>query len=250
MSVVKGLWIGEELGKIERLCIKSFQKQGHIFELFTYGKVKGIPEKTIIRDGNEILEEKEIFKYDESYLPFSDLFRYKMLYDEGGTWVDMDMICIKPLIFHEKFVFSAERTRQKGAYSHHLEEIPSNNILKAPAKSTFYLELFSKCFLNRKNVKKQTYFLTYMKEFIKKYEYEEYVKPYNYFNPVDYWNVKELLCDHAQVFPSKYGTTSYTREEVLNGCYTIHTWRNLIRKRNLDLNQPLSLFSILYNKIM
>ena len=56
MSVVKGLWIGDELGKIERLCIKSFQKQGHIFELFTYGEIKGIPEKTIIRDGNEILD--------------------------------------------------------------------------------------------------------------------------------------------------------------------------------------------------
>ena len=33
------------------------------------------------------------------------MFRYKMLYDEGGTWVDMDMICIKPLIFHEKLYF-------------------------------------------------------------------------------------------------------------------------------------------------
>ena len=68
MSVIKGLWIGTELGKIERLCIRSFQKQGHIFELFTYGEVKGIPEKTIIRDGNEILEEKEIFIYDENYI--------------------------------------------------------------------------------------------------------------------------------------------------------------------------------------
>ena len=250
MSVVKGLWIGNDLGELEKLCIKSFQKQGHIFELFIYGEIGGIPEKTKIRDGNDILEEKEIFKFKDSYLPFSDLFRYKLLYEEGGTWVDMDMICIKPLIFHENFVFSSERTKQKGAMSHHLPSTPSNNILKAPARSTFYLELFSKCFLNRKKVRKNTQFLVYMKEAIVQYDYGDYVKPYNHFNPIDWWNVKELLCSYAQEFPSKYGTSCYTREEVIRSAYTIHCWRNLIKKRKISLDNPLSLFSLLYNKIM
>ena len=89
ISVVKGLWIGESLSEIEILSIKSFQKQGHIFELFTFGEVKNIPSKTVVRDGNEILDGKEIFKFKDSYLPFSDLFRYKLMYDEGGIWVDL-----------------------------------------------------------------------------------------------------------------------------------------------------------------
>ena len=226
MSVVKGLWIGESLSEIEIISIKSFQKQGHIFELFTYGEVKNIPSKTVVRDGNE------------------------MLYDEGGTWVDLDMICIQPFIFNDKFIFSSERTKQKGAFSSLLEETPSNNILKSPAKETFYLDLFSKCFLNRKNVKKNTQFLVYMKELICKYEYEDYVKPAQFFNPIDWWNCKEFLYSRAESFPSKYGTTAYTREDVLKSCYSIHMWRNLIKKKNLSLDNSLSLYKILYNKIM
>tara|TARA_R110000803_G_scaffold33225_3_gene72834 strand:- start:252 stop:1013 length:762 start_codon:yes stop_codon:yes gene_type:complete len=250
ISVVKGLWIGDALSEIEILSIKSFQKQGHIFELFTYGEVQNIPSKTVIRDGNEILDGKEIFKFKDSYLPFSDLFRYKLMYDEGGIWVDLDMICIQPFIFKDKFIFSSERTKQKGAFASLLEETPSNNILKSDKGESFYLDLFSRCFLNRKNVKKNTQFLVYMKELISKYEYEKYVKPAQDFNPLNWWHVKEFLYSRTQDYPSKYGTTAYTREDLLKSCYSIHMWRNLIKKKNLSLDNSLSLYKILYNKIM
>ena len=183
ISVVKGLWIGESLSEIEIISIKSFQKQG------------------VVRDGNEILDGKEIFKFKDSYLPFSDLFRYKLMYDEGGIWVDLDMICIQPFIFKDKFIFSSERTKQKGAFASLLEETPSNNILKSNKGESFYLDLFSRCFLNRKNVKKNTQFLVYMKELICKYEYEDYVKPAQFFNPIDWWNCKEFLYSRAESFP-------------------------------------------------
>ena len=250
MSVVKGLWIGDALSEIEIISIKSFQKQGHIFELFTYGKVDNIPPKTVVRDGNEILDEKEIFKFNDSYLPFSDLFRYKLMYDEGGIWVDLDMICIQPFIFDDKFIFSSERTKQQGAFASLLEQTPSNNILKSPPKESFYLDLFSKCFLNRKKVKKNTQFLIYMKELINKYEYDDYVRSAQDFNPINWWHVKEFFYSTKQDFPSKYGTSAYTREELLKSCYSIHMWRNLVKKKNLSLNNSLSLYKILYNKIM
>ena len=235
---------------MEILSIKSFQKQGHIFELFTYGKVDNIPPKTVVRDGNEILDEKEIFKFNDSYLPFSDLFRYKLMYDEGGIWVDLDMICIQPFIFDDKFIFSSERTKQRGAFASLLEETPSNNILKSPPKESFYLDLFSKCFLNRKKVKKNTQFLIYMKELIYKYKYDGYVRGAQDFNPINWWHVKEFFYSTKQDFPSKYGTSAYTREELLKSCYSIHMWRNLVKKKNLSLNNSLSLYKILYNKIM
>ena len=131
MSVVKGLWIGNDLGELEKLCIKSFQKQGHIFELFIYGEIGGIPEKTKIRDGNDILEEKEIFKFKESYLPFSDLFRYKLLYDKGGIWVDADMVLLNDFEFDKKHtLISSEHTFQSGAFKSYNTYKPNIGLLK------------------------------------------------------------------------------------------------------------------------
>ena len=36
-----------------------------------------------------------------------------MLYEKGGYWVDLDMIALKPK-FKEPYIFSSERTIQKG----------------------------------------------------------------------------------------------------------------------------------------
>ena len=67
-------------------------------------------------DGNKIMSKDEIFQLKSTYLPFADIFRYKMLYLNGGYWVDLDMIAIKPFDFKSEYVFSSERTIQKGAY--------------------------------------------------------------------------------------------------------------------------------------
>jgi hypothetical protein len=38
---------------------------GYEYHLYTYDKVDNIPENVIIKDGNEILDKKEIFYYEE-----------------------------------------------------------------------------------------------------------------------------------------------------------------------------------------
>ena len=56
------------------------------------------------------------------------------------------MIATKLFDFKQPFIFSSERTIQEGAYRSYLPFVASNSILKAPAKSEFYLELFNKCY--------------------------------------------------------------------------------------------------------
>ena len=116
LTPVQSLWVGNKLSELEILSIKSFQKLGHPFILYTYSKVRGIPSGTIVKDGNKIIKKKDLFKFKKGLLPFSDIFRYKMLYEKGGYWVDLDMIALKPLRFKEPYVFSSERTIQKGPY--------------------------------------------------------------------------------------------------------------------------------------
>ena len=42
---IQSLWIGNTLSNVEKLCINSYIKNGHEFDLYTYGEIDNIPEK-------------------------------------------------------------------------------------------------------------------------------------------------------------------------------------------------------------
>lgn len=106
-KIIKGVWIGEDLTNIQKLCIRSFQDNGHEFHLYTYGDVAGIPKGTIVLDANKIVpfEERKRFQHDSH---FSDYFRSNVTYILGGWYVDMDIVCLKPFDFEEPYVFVSE----------------------------------------------------------------------------------------------------------------------------------------------
>lgn len=115
-KVVHGLWIGNRLSVIELLTIKSFLNNGHDFHLWTYEKIQNLPDGVTVRDASLIIPKSEIIvrKFNDPVTgvgkgsvgaPFSDLFRYKLLYEYGGWWVDMDVTCLKPLQFEEPYFF-------------------------------------------------------------------------------------------------------------------------------------------------
>lgn len=108
--MVQGLWVGSHLSKMERLSIQSFIDNGHLYHLYAYRRVDNVPGGATILDGNEILPESEIFQYEQhrSYSAFSNVFRYKLLLERGGWWVDTDMVCLKPFDFPDAYVFSSE----------------------------------------------------------------------------------------------------------------------------------------------
>jgi hypothetical protein len=49
-----------------------------------------------------------IFKYKDrnTYAGFSNIFGYKLVYEKGNFWVDMDIISLKPFIFTQDYVFA------------------------------------------------------------------------------------------------------------------------------------------------
>lgn len=140
-KIVHGLWIGENLSKLELLTINSFINNGHQFYLWLYKPINNIlPEGVICKDANTIIPENKIFRYKYknqyghgkgSLGGFSDIFRYKLLYEYGGWWTDMDITCLKPLNFVQDYVF---RTH------HELKLV--GNLMKCPKKS----ELMAQCY--------------------------------------------------------------------------------------------------------
>ena len=104
-ETVNGLWIKGKLSSLELLTIESFISNGFIFCLWTYDKAFiHVSDKVILKDANEILSFEQVFCYQfqninghgkGSYAGFSDIFRYKLLYEKGGIWTDMDITCLK-----------------------------------------------------------------------------------------------------------------------------------------------------------
>lgn len=238
MTIVQSLWVGNDLSPLEQYCIKSFLNAGHEFHLYIYGTIGGIPEGTTIKDGNEIMPEKQIFQLKKTFLPFSDIFRYKMLYEKGNYWVDMDMICIKKLDFKEPYIFSSERTIQKGAYAMKVKYTPNIGILKAPKKSEFYKTLYEKCIeLEKKSKNKDKIkYMRVLREHIKNYKYEKYVKKPELFCHLDWWYAKDAFLSLKNYRP-KYGVAGKTIRSMFHGPYTIHLWRDLITKKyQIDIN--------------
>jgi len=141
-KIVQSLWIGTGLSPLELLTLKSFIYHGHEFHLYVYDEIETeIPKEVIIKNANDIIPASKVFRYKqndpiskqgkESVAGFSDIFRYKLLYEKGGWWVDMDVTCLKPFNFEAPYVFR----------EHDLLPVVGN-IMKCPLNS----ELMYKCY--------------------------------------------------------------------------------------------------------
>jgi hypothetical protein len=139
-QVIQSLWIGAALSTMERLTIVSFLAQGHAFDLYCYGSLANVPDGVRLRDGADILPPERMFRYRDhpSYSGFANYFRYKLLLERGGWWVDMDAVCLKPFDFDDVHVFSSERTRDG-------RQVPNAGFIKAPAGSPVMDFLWREC---------------------------------------------------------------------------------------------------------
>lgn len=135
-QIVHGMWIGNTLGSIELLTLKSFVRAGHEFHLWVYSPLTtDVPAGVVIEDAHTIIPKDQVFQYPEdahmdmefgkgSYAGFSDLFRYKLLYEHGGWWTDMDVTCLKPFSMCDPYFFR-----------NHWELPVVGNVMKVPRHS-------------------------------------------------------------------------------------------------------------------
>jgi hypothetical protein len=100
--LAQSLWVGKRLRWIERLAIQSYLDNGWRFQLYAYDDVENTPEGCELLDANAIIPRKDVFRegfgsglHAGSVGAFSDLFRYRLLYERGGMWTDTDVINIR-----------------------------------------------------------------------------------------------------------------------------------------------------------
>lgn len=100
-NVVRTLWHGSALSIFEELSLRSFLKCGHEVEVYSYQDL-ALPQGVRLCDANTVLPASDVFSYNSglakgSFAAFSNLFRFKMLYQKGGIWADSDVLCLKSL---------------------------------------------------------------------------------------------------------------------------------------------------------
>jgi mannosyltransferase OCH1-like enzyme len=216
-QIIQGLWVGNELSVMEQLSIASFLRNGHQYHLYVYEDVKSIPSGTTIKDANEILPASRIFQYKQqaSYAGFSNFFRYKLVLERGGWWVDTDTICLRPFDFEAEYVFSSEFAMG--------QEFINSGIFKAPAGSVVMAYAWSVC--ETKDPEHLAWGETgprLMATAVREFRLERYKQPAEVFCPIGYADWHKVLEPAADL--------------RLDDSYAIHLWNERWRAAGQDKN--------------
>lgn len=232
MANFGSLWIGNPLSKVEQTALASFIYYGHSFTLFVYDMELVVPKGVIKKNANEIISELEIFKVQNSYGPFADMFRYTMIQKTGLTWTDTDSICLRSDWDFGDYLFGFEEDKRL-----------ANGILRIPQKSDL-LE-----FLIHNSVKYDKDKIVWSEigpllvtKGAKRFNVLKYAQPPEVFYPVHFWQWKKIwLKDY--------------RQEVLDKCKDAHTlqvWNQFLNREGINKNKlpKGSAIEYFYNKFI
>jgi hypothetical protein len=216
--MIQSLWVGDRLSAMEVMSVRSFLHHGHDYHLYVYQPVSNLPEGAIACDANEILPASAIFQYTDyqSYAGFSNYFRYKLLLERGGWWVDTDVVCLRPFDFPAPYVFASEMAKGTA--------VPASAVIKSPAGSEAMAYAWSVC------LSKQPALLKWgetgpklVADLIARFSLNAFVQPVAAFCPMECQEWSNLL-----TFPA--------RLPMGEGTFAIHLWNEMWRFHGRDKN--------------
>jgi hypothetical protein len=232
MANFGSLWVGNPLSKVEQTALASFIYHKHSFTLFVYDMNMQVPNGVIKEDANKIIPESEIFKVQDSYGPFADMFRYTMIQKTGLTWTDTDSICLRSDWDFGDYLFGFEEPGRL-----------ANGILRMPQDS----ELVN--FLINNSVKYDKSKIVWSEigpllvtKGAKRLGVLKYAQEPKVFYPIHFWQWKKIW------------NKDY-KQEVLDKCKDAHTlqiWNQFLNREGIDKNKlpKGSAIEYFYNKFV
>ena len=216
MNIVQTLWSHGSFSTLEKLCAVSFMKNGYEFHLYHYGEIENVPNGVIMKDGNEIMP---YIKF-EHHAQFADMFRYKLLHDKGGWWVDADEICLQRILFEKSPIIWCRETENG---------FVSNAIMYAEKGSEIMLDLYRQsCVISEKE---KISYLSLGPPMVTKYVNEK-----NLFGTLV---STKLLCPikgEACIWPFSEGAIRDRIEEYVKNSFTIHMWKSRCLHIGINFN--------------
>jgi len=221
-QIVNSMYIGINLTNIEHICLKSFVEMGHSVHLYVYDPVGNVPKGVKQKDASKYVSKDLIYENNVNpknlFSSFSDIFRYTMLYREGGWWIDTDAYCVKPFDFKQTYIFPTEINWDG-------EQMPCSGVIKVPPKSEIMRVAISeswKIVRRDQNHEWADIGPLMMGSLVDKLSLKKYRLPYNYFMPFSWRYIEELLTEKEP--PS-----------LPENCYSVHfygsKWSEREKKR-------------------
>ncbi|MFC1485636.1 glycosyltransferase [Candidatus Latescibacterota bacterium] len=236
------------------MSISSFVQNGHTFHLYVYDDIAGVPEGTVVKDANEIVPAERIFKYREhdSFSGFSNLFRYRLLLEKGGCWVDTDVVCMRPFRFEQDHLFVNVLEGRPFFNLACVHTTPpfitfgrgyyiNSWFIKAPAGSA----IMDYCY--RESLTRDTNTLDWgdigprlMTAAVKLFDMERYIVPYETFFPINEHQWRQLI--------SGSPVACWKWRNARNRSYGVHLYHEMWRRNNINMNATFPADSI-YEKL-
>jgi hypothetical protein len=90
-EVFQSFWHGGEISPLAWLSLSTFVDKGHDVRVYCYDDLDLPPGVTGL-SANSVVDRSELRRVHGSIAPFADLFRYRLLWDAGGWWIDTDVM--------------------------------------------------------------------------------------------------------------------------------------------------------------
>lgn len=217
--IVQGFWLGQSISAVEFLSYSSFVEHGFEYHLYSYGPISGLPHGVILHDASAIVPETWLQRHKTGSLALcSDLFRYCLLHQKGGIYVDSDIVCLKP--------FVPPKNKAAGELQKHTQNlVASTQYLNFDTQHPFMGEAVKTVkSLDLVNVEFTTTGPTLMQKLLP----ADYVLPAMAFNPNPWWEWEKAL----QPAQGDWFWSLYDNPDV----YGVHLWNEMFRRNSVKKN--------------
>jgi hypothetical protein len=227
---MQSFWFGP-ITTMERLSVASFLAHGHEVHVYSHGEVVGLPEQVVVKDAGEVLPPRSRLRspvYRDSHRSFSsyaNMFRYKLLLERGGWWIDLDTVCLKPFDLVGEYIFATEP-----------DQTVASAVFRVPAGSDLMAYAYERCVaLGKERRQWGTTGPRLLREAVEHFGLESFAVDASVFIPVD-WPEWESYLDPDRVWQFEPQTRA------------LHLWNSLWVKAGRDRNAtypPTCLYEIL-----
>jgi len=221
--VFQSFWLGPQISPYQLLSMQSFLSHGHRYLLYCYDRMPVVPGVEL-RDAADILPRNRVFFYKRgpgagSIGAFANLFRYKLLRDHGGWWVDADVICRARDMPDAEVVIARESPTHLG-----------NAVLKLPPKHPLAAQLYTQAGAQGEDLSWGQTGPQLLTRLVLGSRWEQYVLPSSFCFPISYHDDEyRMMLDP--------GLSDIARSRIAESPL-VHLWNEVWRRINFNYFLP------------